>query len=449
MYRPLVTLASLAALAGAPLRAQGTGRIPVESYTLDNGLKVVLVEDHHAPVVAVDVTYNVGSRNEVQGKTGFAHLFEHMMYQGSENVKKGQHMSLLEAAGAAGYNGSTHEDFTNYYEPVPSNRMNLALWLEADRMRSLAVTDTNFANQREVVKEERRMRVDNQPYGRAIFEAAYGIVDSASCFPYAHSVIGSMDDLNAGQTPDVQAFFKLYYAPNNATLVVAGDFDKAETKRLVQQYFGGIPRGAEPPAVSCTPKFNAGARRERVLDTKAALPAVIQVYAIPAYDSPDYPALQLIGTVLGQGASSRLNRTLAREQKLAAGTQTLFSPFGPRRGPGQFSLLAIANQGVSVDSLDKALAAQVAELASNGITEAELTKAKNLYRADAIDDRQRALSLAQAVQMANLMLGDPNAVNTDLDRYQKVTLDDVRRVAATYLRPDNVLTLIVSSEAAK
>ena len=449
MYRPLVTFASLAALVGAPLHAQGAGRIPVESYTLDNGLKVVLVEDHHAPVVAVDVTYNVGSRNEVKGKTGFAHLFEHMMYQGSENVKKGQHMALLEAAGAAGYNGSTHEDFTNYYQPVPSNRMNLALWLEADRMRSLAVTDTNFANQREVVKEERRMRVDNQPYGRAIFESSYGIVDSASCFPYSHSIIGSMDDLNAGQTPDVQAFFKLYYAPNNATLVIAGDIDKAETKRLVQQYFGDILRGETPPAVTCTPRFSAGARRIRVLDTKANLPAVVQVYAVPAYDSPDYPALQLLGTILGTGASSRLNRTLVREQKLAAGSQTLFNPFGPRRGPGVFELLAIANQGVQVDSLDKALAAQIAEVAAGGVTEAELTKARNQFRSDAIDDRQRALSLAQAVQMANLMLGSPEAVNTDLDRFNAVTLDDVRRVAATYLRPDNALTLIVSSEAAK
>jgi predicted Zn-dependent peptidase len=446
LSRRILTLGVMLA-ASSPLHAQGAGRVPVETYSLDNGLKVVLIEDHHAPVVAVDVTYDVGSRNEVKGKTGFAHVFEHMMYQGSENVKKGEHMSLLEAAGAAGYNGSTHEDFTNYYQPVPSNRMNLALWLEADRMRSLAVTDTNFTNQREVVKEERRMRVDNQPYGRTIFEATYAIEDSTTCFPYAHSVIGSMDDLNAGQTPDVQAFFKLYYAPNNATLVIAGDFEPAEAKRLVQQYFGGIPRGETPPPVSCTPRFNTGARRQRVLDSKANLPAVVQVYKIPAYDSPDYPALQLLSTILGQGASSRLNRSLAREQKLAAGSQMLFNVFGPRRGPGHFSILTLANQGVAIDSLEKALNVEVARVAAEGVTADELTKAKNLYRSSTINDRQRALSLAQAVQMADLFLGSPEAINTDLDRYMKVSVEDVRRVAATYLRPDNSLTLIVSSEA--
>ena len=448
MHRSFVTLIGLAALA-APLGAQGVAPVPIESYTLDNGLKVVLVEDHHAPVVAVDVTYNVGSRNEVKGRTGFAHLFEHMMFQGSENVKKGQHMALLEESGSAGFNGSTHEDFTNYYQPLPSNRLNLGLWLEADRMRSLAVTDSNFANQREVVKEERRMRVDNPPYTKTIFENQFGIIDSASCFPYAHSVIGSMDDLNAAATADVKAFHELYYKPNNATLVVAGDFDAAEAKRLVQQYFGPIARGETPPAVSCTPRFNAGARSARVLDTKANLPAVVQVYTIPAYDNADYPALELLNAILGRGESSRLNRSLSRESKLAAGVQTFIDIFGPRRGPGLFTLLAIANQGVSIDSLQKGLTTEVANLAGASITDAELAKAKNQYRANALEQRERALSLAQGVQMANLMLGSPQAFNTDLDRYMKVTLDDVRRVASTYLRPDNSLTIIDSAEAAK
>ncbi|NUQ21353.1 MAG: insulinase family protein, partial [Gemmatimonadaceae bacterium] len=309
---------------------------------------------------------------ESPGRSGFAHLFEHMMFEGSAHVKKGQHMGLLEAAGSAGFNGSTIEDRTNYFEPLPSNRLNLGLWLEADRMRSLDINDENFHNQREAVKEERRLRVDNQPYTKILFEEGYKAIDSASCYAYSHSIIGSMDDLNAATTADVRQFFHLYYAPNNATLVVAGDFRPAEAKKLITQYFGDIPRAQAPPPVTCEAKFNAGARRERVQDTKATLPAVMKYYLIPAYDSPDYPALELLGTIMGQGASSRLNLALARQQKVALATQTFVNLFGPRRGPGNFVFLAIANKGVAIDTVEARLNEQVAALA-NGVSEAELT----------------------------------------------------------------------------
>ncbi len=440
----------LVARPAASLAGQEPARIATESYTLPNGLEVILAENHATQVVAVDVWYHVGSRNEVAGRTGFAHLFEHMMFQGSAHVKKGEHMALLERAGSEGFNGSTAEDRTNYYEPLPSNRLNLGLWLEADRMRSLAITDSSFQNQREAVKEERRLRVDNQPYSRSIFEEAYTLIDPKACFPYSHSIIGSMDDLNAARTGDVQAFFDLYYAPNNATLVVAGDFQPAETKRLIEQYFGSIPRNPRAiPPVSCEQRFGTGVVRRQVKDPNANLPAVLQIFRVPAYDSADYPALELLSVILGQGESSRLNRALVRESKLAAAAPVLLNPFGPRRGPGELIAFAITNQGIALDSLDHALSAELARVAREGVTEAELSKAKNSYRAGVITGRQTPLAVAEALQSASLFLGSPDAVTTDFQRHMAVTAADIRRVAGAYLRPDNSLTLLVSAEAAK
>lgn len=441
------TTALLAAwmCAAATLGAQTPGAIALESYHLPNGLHVVLAPSHDAQVVTVDVWYDVGSRNERPGRSGFAHLFEHMMFQGSANVQKGEHMQLVERAGG-NMNGSTTEDRTNYFESVPSNRLNLALWLEADRMRSLAVTDSNLDNQRKAVQEERRLRVDNPPYMRVFFEDTYAAFDSTSCFPYAHSVIGSMADLDAAHTADVKAFFDQYYAPNNATLVVAGDFQSADAKRLVEQYFGGIPRGVDPPPVACQQPFDGGQVRRPIADPKASLPAVAHVYRVPAYDDGDMPALMLLAGILGDGESSRLNRVLARESRAAAAVQVYVNPFGPRRGPGVFVFFAVANQGVPPDSLDGLLASQLARVGSEGVTPAELTKARNMYRADLIMQRQTSMSIAEAIHSANMFLGSPGAVNTDMDRYMKVTVEDIRRVANRYLVPANSLILTVTSD---
>ncbi|MGH7719279.1 MAG: M16 family metallopeptidase [Gemmatimonadaceae bacterium] len=441
-------MALLLALAlGGTAQAQNPGKITVETYQLDNGLTVILSEDHSAQVVAVDVWYHVGSRDERPGRSGFAHLFEHMMFQGSSHVKKGEHFQLIERAGGQ-MNGTTQTDRTNYFQALPSNRLNLALWLEADRMRSLAVTDSNFHNQRETVKEERRLRVDNVPYIRAFMDELPALFDSATCLPYARSVIGSMDDLNAARTEDVKAFFDLYYTPNNATLTVTGDFEPAEAKRLIRAYFGAIPRGQDAPAVTCTQRFNPGEMRKRVHDDKATIPAVAHAYRVPAYDDADTPALDLLATILGQGESSRLNRKLARDARAALNVQTILNPFGPRRGPGVFVALGIVNQGVAPDSLDRLLAAEIASLAQGGVSAEELTKAQNSYRANRITERQRALSVAEALQGAAFFLGNPEAVNTDIDRYMKVTPEDIKRVAAKYLVPANALILYVSSEAA-
>ena len=444
-------LLSYACLVFAPL-AVGAGqvvpKIPIESFALANGLRVILSPDHSSQVVTVNVWYNAGSRNEVRGRTGFAHLFEHMMFQGSANLKKGDHFALVERAGGQ-TNASTAEDRTNYFEMLPSNRLNLGLWLEADRMRSLAVTDSNLANQREAVKEERRLRVENQPYTAVLFEGIYALQDSTKCFPYAHSVIGSMADLNAAKTEDIKAFFDLYYAPNNATLVVAGDFEAAETKVLITQYFGAIPRGAEPPAVRCQVRFNTGEIRRPWPDPKATLPGTFVAYRIPAYDDADYPAVALLGTMLGQGESSRLNRIVVRQKQLAQAAFSFVNTQAPTRGPGVFLVATIANQGVSAELLERAMAEQIAEVAKNGVSAAELDKAKNGYLATKIQQQQISLFLAEAIQEATMFLGDPAKVNTDPSRYLAVTTDDIRRVAAKYLVPDNSLVLLVTPGAAK
>ena len=439
-------LLALVMTTAASLGAQAPGRVQVESFTLPNGLRVHLVEDHSAQVVAVNVWYDVGSRNERAGRTGFAHLFEHMMFQGSANVKKAEHGQLVERAGGQ-LNGSTQPDRTNYYNEVPSNRLNLALWLEADRMRSLAVNAENLKNQQEAVKEERRLRFDNAPYTAAFVDSLPTLFDRASCFAYAHSIIGSMDDLNAATVADVQAFFDLYYAPNNAILVVVGDFQPAPARRMVTEYFGGIARGATPAAVNCAPQGATG--REvvrRIPDRNANLPAILTAYRAVPPSHADYPALELLSTIIGGGESSRLNRTLVRDAKVAVAAQSLFNPFGPMRGAGIFGALVIANQGVDVDTLRVRFAREMTTVAQ-GISAEELAKAKNSWRSSTIFGRQTAIATSEAVHYAAMYLGSPEAINSDAARYEAVTLADLRRVATTYLRPDNSLTLVIVPEA--
>jgi len=430
----------------APGLAAQAGRITYEAFTLPNGLRVLYSEDHSTPIVSVDVWYNAGSRNERPGRSGFAHLFEHMMFEGSAHVKKGEHFQLISRAGGS-ENGSTAEDRTNYYETIPSNRLNLALWLEADRMRSLAITDENFHNQRETVKEERRLRVDNQPYAPAFIDGMTWPFDSAACFAYAHTVIGSIDDLNAAQLSDVQAFFDTYYAPNNATLVVVGDFRPLELRRFVNQYFSEIPRHADPPPVSCASRVGRGPMRRELTDAHANLPAVMRIYRVPSHADPDTPALELLNVILGEGESSRLNVAVVRREKAALGTQVAMNPFDSRRGPGVLLALAIANQGVDPLKLDTLVAAQLDSLRVSGVTGEELTKAKNTFRSGFIHGRETTLGKAEELQHYDMFHAAPAEINTDLERFLAVTADDIRRVAGKYLDPVNALVIIVKPAA--
>src|SRR6266540_2445111 len=306
------------------------GRIAFEQFTLPNGLRVIYSEDHSTPIVSIDLWYEVGSRNERPGHSGFAHLFEHMMFQGSAHIKKAEHNQLIERAGGD-FNGSTAEDRTNYWETVPSNRLNLALWAEADRMRSLAITEENFENQRQAVKEERRLRVDNQPYQAAFTDGLTWPFDSTTCFPYAHTVIGSLADLDAAKLPDVQAFFDTYYAPNNATLVVVGDFVPGQLRTLVNQYFAGVPSHPAPEAPRC--EGGGTPARHEVHDAHANLDALLRIYRVPEHRSADTPALEVLNIIVGQGESSRLNVAVVRREKAAVATGAILNPFGSRIAP--------------------------------------------------------------------------------------------------------------------
>ncbi len=436
---PVRTLAAALALAAvaSPLAAQGAQQVnvPFETYRLDNGLRVILAPDPGTPVVAVNLWYDVGSRNERAGRTGFAHLFEHMMFEGSENAPKGEHTRLLRAAGATNLNASTGEDRTNYYAVMPPSRMNLALWLEADRMRSLQVTEAQLRNQQEIVKEERRLRVDNAPYGLSLnrirTSAAY---NAQSCFPYSHDIIGSMADLDSAQIADVQQFFRTYYAPNNATLTLVGDFQPAQARQLIQQYFAGIPSAPAPPPVVCEDPFRDLPSRDTIRDANAPLPAFMSAYgAVPVGHADSY-ALELLSTIMGGGSSSRLNQRLVKQER-AASFAILFADL--RRGPGIMLFYLRSNQGVDAERLEALLDEELATLLRDGVTEEELTRAKNQQRAGFIRELQTAMGRAETLQQYTLYFGDPATIRTALDPYQAVTRDDVLRVARQYLRPDN------------
>jgi zinc protease len=314
-------------------------------------------------------------------------------------------------------------------------------------MRSLAITQQNFENQRETVKEERRLRIDNQPYVGAFLDGIAAAFDSTGCFAYAHPGIGSMDDLNAAKLEDVQAFFDTYYIVNNATLVVVGDFDPQELKTLTQQYFGGIARKPDPPPSSCDFKLSPGTVRREVNDRLANLPAVLRFYRLPAHRDPDTRALSLLNIIVGQGESSRLNEAVVRRDKAALFTQVFATE--DRNGPGILAALAVANQGISAARLDSLIAQQLDSVIRQGVTDAELTKAKNTFRAQFIANRETTLSKAEALQHYGLFHDSMADINTDLDAVLAVTADEIRRVAAKYLDPANAVVMVVKPGAAQ
>jgi predicted Zn-dependent peptidase len=430
----------LAALALAFLAGAGTASaqqtappIDFKTFTLDNGLHFIVHEDHSTPLVAVNVWYDVGSANEPPGRSGFAHLFEHMLFQETENLEKGAIMELIPAAGG-NFNGTTNTDRTNYFEILPSNRLNLAFFIHAEQMAKLKVTDENFQREREVVKEERRMRIENQPYGVALGETLDTLMQDWK--PYKHSVIGSMADLDAATTDDVRAFYRDYYVPNNATIAVAGDVTVAEVRKLAEEYFGSIPRGPEiaplPPATA-TPRTD-GERRRTMEDRLATLPLVAQGYNIPPHEHHDTYALQLLASIFSTGESSRLNQRLVKDEKAALMVQSMLNS---RLGPGAFFFYALPNQGVEVGRLEALIDEEIEKLQADGVTERELQKAKNQFRMTQIRQRQTAYGKSEALQHNRRFHGDPGAINTDLKHYLAVSVADIRDVARKYLVPAN------------
>ena len=433
----VIQLGSLPDHAGAELAASSLPNLKVSRATLDNGLRVVMSEDHTVPTVAVAVYYDVGSRNETKGRSGFAHLFEHMMFQGSANIDKGEHFSLIINRGGDA-NGTTSNDRTNYFETLPSNELALGLWLEADRMRSLAITQENFENQRQTVMEERRQRIDNQPYIPSMLrinELAYG-----DYWPYAHSTIGDMQDLLDAPLEAVQEFFDMYYAPNNAVLSISGDFDPNEAMPLVEKYFGSIPSRERTPFVEPEPPKQTAERTETMYDPNATLPAFHLAYHIPASRTPDHYPLEMLSLILGDGESSRLYQTLIKKkeicQDVAVGTDD-------RRGPDLFSVWAVMSSGHPPKEAQGVVYSELTRIAKKGVTARELQKAKNRISAAFVFGLQSNMARAQNLAEFELYWGDANLLMLELDHYLAVSRDDIRRVAKKYFGANNRTVLDV------
>jgi predicted Zn-dependent peptidase len=373
MLRALSRAAVSALVAVVSVTAADGPVIKFTDVKLKNGLRVIVSEDHTAPTVSVAVTYNVGSADEKARRTGFAHLFEHMMFKGSENVGSGEHPALIFSTGGT-MNGTTNNDRTLYFETVPANQLELALFLEGDRMRSLDINKANLDNQRNAVQEERRLRMDNQPYGQTYEKTGEQAYDNPA---YKHSVIGSMEDLNAASVDDVATFFKTYYAPNNAVLSIVGDVDTKKTMALIEKYFGAIARQPDPKRPNLTEPTHTAERRSTIEDPLARLARVDVVYIVPPAGSPDSSALDVLSDVLSSGRSARLNQVIVREKQLAT---AVFAGAQDSRGPGLFQVFATVAPGKTPADVEAALYEEIEKVKAGPIADWEMEKAHNSAR---------------------------------------------------------------------
>jgi zinc protease len=421
--------------------AQAPFKVPVDYFTLPNGLKVVVSEDRTAPVALVEVMYNIGFRSEPKGRTGFAHLFEHMMFQGSANVKKMEHVAIMQQAGGV-VNGSTRLDYTNYFQVLPSNALEVALWLEADRMRSLDVSAENLKNQQNVVSEEVRVNVLNQPH--AAFEWLDIWQRANVNWANAHNFYGDLADLEAATLEDVQNFFKTYYAPNNAVLVVVGDVTVADVRRLAEKHFGGIPRQPLPKPIDDTEPLQKEEKRSTRNDTLARTPALAVAWHLPPRMTKDFFALSVLDPLLVSDESARLHRKLVREDRLAMSVIGAFNFLGNNwdvRGPMLFTLrvdyLNDKNAGQVLDAIDGVLG----EVREKGITEAELKQAKTALRSAFLEDMEGGFMprFGRANLLAAFALFDdePGRINSILVELEKVTVEDVKSAADRWLVKTN------------
>ncbi len=414
--------------------------LKIESHTSANGMKVVMAEDHSRPVINLQVWYHVGSKDERQGRTGFAHLFEHLMFRGSKNVGPEEHMRYVREAGGT-VNAYTSFDQTVYWETFPSNYLERIIWLEADRMDSLNISQENFTKEREVVKEERRLRTENPPYGllaEDILNATY------RAYPYKHLPIGSMEDLNKATTADVQEFFDTYYVPNNATLVIVGDFEPSKALAYAKKHFGRLPRSKKPvPRVNVTEPEQPALMELSKSYSNVPLPAIVSAYHLPPAGSPDSYALEIASEILSSGQSSRLYRRLVYEEQVAvaaAGNAFLLE------GPSIFFGFAVANQGKDIKQVSASLHDVLEAMGKAPVSEEELTKAKNQVIAGFVIGRQSAQSKADSLGRMAVLRGNSELYNTELANYQKVTTADVQRVSKKYLTEANETRMWVTPE---
>jgi zinc protease len=440
--KPLAILVFCAA--GLLPAQQSSSKIPKVTFTdttLDNGLRVIISEDHYAPVYAIAISYKVGSRDEHKGRTGFAHLFEHMMFKGSENVGPGE-LDYLIYTNGGNMNGTTNTDRTLYYEVLPKNQIDLGLYLEADRMRGLVITADNLENQRQAVKEERRLRVDNQPYGGEQEKMEELIYDN---FAYHHSVIGSMQDLDAASVDDVKQFFKTYYAPNNAVVAIVGDVNTKETLAKVKKYFGTIARQDAPKPVDLTEPSKDGERRAKIDDPLARLARVDISYRIPASNQPDARALAVAASILGGGgggfgrgggggrSNSRLYQILVDDKELAL---QVSANTDRRAGPSTFHISATIRSGKKPEEVEGLISEEIAKLHSEPVTAKELRRV-HIGLERAAENRLTVLSRAQALADDAALYNDPNRINTEIDQQMAVTAADIQKAVRAYLVASN------------
>jgi zinc protease len=425
------------AAAPSTAAADALSALALERATLDNGLRIVVNADHTVPTVAIAVYYDVGSRNEVRGRSGFAHLFEHLMFEGSANVARNEHFTYIAARGGDA-NATTSDDRTNYFETLPSNELALGLWLEADRMASLDITEEAFANQRTTVLQERQQNYESQPYALSFLRAnelAYG-----DYWPYAHSTIGDVQDVVHSPLEAVQDFWQHHYAPNNAVLVIAGDVEPAEALAAARQYFGAIPRREVVPYAPGEMAPQTAERHETMLDPLADLPAFHVEWHIPANREPDHYALELLTAVLGDGDSSRLYRSLVHEQEILSeiGVGT-----DDRRGPDLFSVFGLVQEGHTAEEARTAIYAAIADVAAHGVPDREMERVRNRIRAYFVVNVQSNLMRAERLAEYELYYGDASLLRTELDRYLAVTPADIARVAGQYFTETNRTVLDV------
>jgi zinc protease len=416
---------------------------PITERTLDNGLRVIVSSDHGAPSVAVNLWYDVGSRHEQPGRTGFAHLFEHVMFQGSAHVPSGQHIALMQAAGAS-VNATTWFDRTNYFEALPSGGLDLALWLEADRLGTLldALTQENLDNQREVVKEEKRQRYDNVPYGD-VMERLIGLTFPAD-HPYGHTTIGSMDDLNAATVADVAQFFSTHYLPNNAVLSIVGDVTPEVAFAKAEQYFGHLPAGPVPPKpqMPALPPLSGLPRMETSADVPAD--AVYLTWRLPARDQFSFDAIDLAFSILGQGQTSRLHKQLVRRREIAEASGA--STMGLIGGNSFGFVYGRARDGVPPEAIEEALVQEVERLATEGPTETELRRAKAQFERQWLHELARVDSRADALGEYATLEDDPNLVNTRIAVVDAIDAEAIAEAVSQWFSPDQRATLIYRQE---
>ena len=413
---------------------QAEAKISYTQYTMPNGLTVILHEDHSTPIVAVSVMYHVGSKNEHPERTGFAHFFEHLLFEGSENIKRGEFMKLVQSAGGQ-LNANTTQDRTFYYEVLPSNQLELALWMESERMLHAKIDEVGVETQRKVVKEEKKQRYDNTPYGQlinVIFENAY------TTYPYKWSPIGKEQYIDQATMDEFMSFYKTFYVPNNAVMVIAGDINLAQTKALINKYYADIPKGTKPiPRPTEVEPVQTAEKRVKFYDN-VQLPGVVLAYHIPKQGTHDYYAIQLLTQLMSKGKSSRFEKEVADKQEKAI--QTASFDLGNEE-PGLAIMLGIANMGVSADDLEKSLLAEIEKLKKDGITDEEYRKLQNQAENDFVEQNQKVLGVATNLATYHTFQGNADLINTELDMYKKVTKEDIKKVANKYFTKENRLVI--------